>query len=263
MRPALLALACLTLVACEPSSGSSAPGPAAGADECRTHPEQVVVYLDTDAEMQATETALRSDQRVAATKTETKQQAYERFKVIFKGKPELASARQEALPASVWIGVTPGVERTEFAEELRAKFPKADEVKADPCAIELNRNSPAQTPINDCGSYPEQVVVYLDTDAEMQATETALRSDQRVAATKTETKQQAYERFKVIFKDQPDLVKLARPEALPASVWIDVAPGVKRTELAEELRTRFPKAQEVQADACRTESAVTSPTPTS
>jgi cell division protein FtsX len=107
------------------------------------------------------------------------------------------------------------------------------------------------------------VVVYLDTDAEMQATETALRSDQRVAATKTETKQQAYERFKVIFKDQPDLVKLARPEALPASVWIDVAPGVKRTELAEELRTRFPKAQEVQADACRTESAVTSPTPTS
>lgn len=100
-----------------------------------------------------------------------------------------------------------------------------------------------------CGAHPEQLVVRLDTDAEMEAVAARLRNDDRVDAVSTQTKMQAYERFKYVFANQPDLVKLARPEALPASVWAEVR-GPLRAELADQLRSEFPDAQEVKTDAC-------------
>ncbi|SDD88929.1 permease-like cell division protein FtsX [Actinokineospora iranica] len=45
----------------------------------------------------------------------------------------------------------------------------------------------------------------------------ALRADPAVEDVDFENREQAYERFKRIFEAQPELVKLARPEALPAS----------------------------------------------
>ncbi|CRK55544.1 hypothetical protein [Alloactinosynnema sp. L-07] len=107
------------------------------------------------------------------------------------------------------------------------------------------------------------MVIYLNTDAEMESVTTELRADKRVGAIKAETKAQGYERFKVIFKDQPELVKLARVEAIPASVIIGVAHGVDRARFAEELRTKFPTADEVRADACSQEPPDRSPAPTS
>lgn len=44
-----------------------------------------------------------------------------------------------------------------------------------------------------------------------------LEKDPAVEAVKYENRDQAYKRFKEIFASQPELVKLARPEALPAS----------------------------------------------
>jgi cell division transport system permease protein len=46
---------------------------------------------------------------------------------------------------------------------------------------------------------------------------TALKNDPAVEEVTYENRDQAYKRFKEIFASQPELVKLARPEALPAS----------------------------------------------
>src|SRR5256885_10107627 len=49
---------------------------------------------------------------------------------------------------------------------------------------------------------------------------TELESDPAVQTVKFENRDEAFERFKRIFEAQPELVKLARPEALPASFHV-------------------------------------------
>lgn len=98
-----------------------------------------------------------------------------------------------------------------------------------------------------------QVIAYFDgpnADAEMQAAADSLRGRDLVAAVGTETRQRAFERFKEIFKDQPELVKLTRPEALPASVWVLPSRRVQPGDLAASLRTDLPEADDIRSDAC-------------
>jgi cell division protein FtsX len=66
----------------------------------------------------------------------------------------------------------------------------------------------------------------------------------------TETRDQAYAEFLEIFKDQPELIDLARPAALPSSVQVKPADGVSTGQLAKHLRAEFPAA-EVQSIGCR------------
>jgi cell division transport system permease protein len=49
---------------------------------------------------------------------------------------------------------------------------------------------------------------------------TQLKADPAVESVSFENRDQAFERFKRIFEAQPELVKLARPEALPASLHV-------------------------------------------
>lgn len=88
----------------------------------------------------------------------------------------------------------------------------------------------------------QTVIAYFDgrdPDAAMNKAADALRDDERVASVKTETQQQAYVRFKEIFKEQPELVKLARPEALPASVTLLPADDVYVGDLADAVTAEF------------------------
>lgn len=99
-----------------------------------------------------------------------------------------------------------------------------------------------------------QVLAYFDgpdADANMEAAAGSLRADKQVAAVGTETRQRAFERFKEIFKDQPELLKLARPEALPASVYVLPIRGIRPEDLANRMRTQFPTAGKITPDACR------------
>ena len=49
---------------------------------------------------------------------------------------------------------------------------------------------------------------------------TQLKADPAIESVSFENREQAFERFKRIFEAQPELVKLARPEALPASFHV-------------------------------------------
>jgi hypothetical protein len=57
------------------------------------------------------------------------------------------------------------------------------------------------------------------------------------------TQQGAFEHFKEIYKDQPELVKLARPEALPASVQVMVHKGANAKDRRYEMESVYPDAK--------------------
>jgi hypothetical protein len=88
------------------------------------------------------------------------------------------------------------------------------------------------------GPGPDQLVLYFDdqsADEDMRAVEKELRGDDRVGGLEPESRHEAWERFKKLFADQPELVKLAREEALPAAVWLLPADGIRLADLKEKL----------------------------
>jgi hypothetical protein len=86
----------------------------------------------------------------------------------------------------------------------------------------------------------DTVIVYFtgdNPDDTMRRAADTLGSDSVVASVKTETQQEAYVRFKEIFAEHPDLVDVARPEALPASVIL-LPRGVSVDVLHTDLDAR-------------------------
>ena len=97
------------------------------------------------------------------------------------------------------------------------------------------------------------VIVYFDgsdPDPTMRAAATQLRDDKRFESVREETRQEAYDRFKEIFADQPDLVESASPESLPASVQLLVRKGSTGKQVEGALREEFPGSEVTVRDWC-------------
>ncbi|TVT60234.1 hypothetical protein FNH05_04840 [Amycolatopsis rhizosphaerae] len=73
-----------------------------------------------------------------------------------------------------------------------------------------------------------------------------LHDDHRVGRVYTETKDEAYQRFLKIFKDEPRLLAGARPEALPASATVVPFGQVDLRKWAVELWSTFPEASSIE-----------------
>lgn len=86
-----------------------------------------------------------------------------------------------------------------------------------------------------------------DPDPAMRQAADALGEDDRIAWVKTETQQEAYQRFKEIFAEQPELLELARPEVLPASVTLLPAEGVYPGDLADAITDEFSEIESLSA----------------
>ena len=96
----------------------------------------------------------------------------------------------------------------------------------------------------------QTVIVYFagpDPDSVMRQAAEELDGDERIASVETETQQEAYERFKQVFAEQPELVELARPEALPASVTLLPADGLYPGDLVDALTDELPEIDSVGA----------------
>lgn len=102
----------------------------------------------------------------------------------------------------------------------------------------------------DCDRGHSHVIVYFETDEEMTAADRTLRADQQIAATAPSTKAENFERFKELFADQPELVKIARVEAIPASVAVLPAQDVDLDGLADRLRAKYPGEDTVEPRSC-------------
>jgi hypothetical protein len=97
----------------------------------------------------------------------------------------------------------------------------------------------------------QTVVTYFDgpdPDAVMRQAAEELDGDERIAAVETQTQQQAYEHFKQIFARQPELVELARPEGMSASLTLLPADGLYPGDLADALTEELPEIDSFGAD---------------
>ncbi|MFE6617472.1 permease-like cell division protein FtsX [Amycolatopsis sp. NPDC057786] len=90
-----------------------------------------------------------------------------------------------------------------------------------------------------------RVLMAVGADADMTTAAQALRDDPKARRVFTETKAQAYQRFKKIFADRPELLELTTPDTLPAAVHVVPVAGTDVEGWANELRQRFPDAEKV------------------
>ncbi|WP_410649321.1 permease-like cell division protein FtsX [Amycolatopsis sp. cmx-4-54] len=91
-----------------------------------------------------------------------------------------------------------------------------------------------------------RLLMAVGPDADMAVAAQALQDDPKARRVLTETKAQAYERFKKLFADRPDMLELATPDLLPAAVHLVPVAGTDVEAWANELRQRFPKAEKVE-----------------
>jgi hypothetical protein len=108
--------------------------------------------------------------------------------------------------------------------------------------------------------------IYTNTDADMLRIAQTLGGDARAAGVFTRTKQEAYEEYQRVFADQPGLLTIARPEALPAEIDVLPAAQLNLARFADQLRVQFPAAQTVdwtpRAPTCPASGEWPTPTPT-
>jgi FtsX extracellular domain len=85
----------------------------------------------------------------------------------------------------------------------------------------------------------KRVAIYFEADEEMTEAADELQKDPQVRSVQRRTKAENYEHFKEIFAGQPELVELARLEAMPASAEVRPVRGVEAEDLADRLRQEF------------------------
>jgi hypothetical protein len=133
--------------------------------------------------------------------------------------------------------------------------PQDSTSRADPTPA-TSRPTGTSTGSTDCAL---QVSIEVAGDDQAAQIVSMLREDRQASSVMLQSQQQTYEIFESEFQDQPSLAEIARPQALPAVVWVHPAPGVDPVHLADVYRARFTTAQEVQARS-RCGPTVTSPT---
>jgi hypothetical protein len=140
--------------------------------------------------------------------------------------------------AGAGVGATLLLTGDDEDEQPAASQPRAPGAGSDPLAPGAGADELIAQACLDRGGRLTVQVAYSDPDpdATMQRAADALRDDDRIASITTETRQEAYVRFTEIFADQPELLEIARPEALSASVLLVPADGLSVEELTDDLR---------------------------
>jgi hypothetical protein len=107
---------------------------------------------------------------------------------------------------------------------------------------------------------PDTIIMSFPTDDAMNRAARRVEEDPRFTNVLPETKAENYARFQVTFADQPELVRLAKPESLPATVTFVVGYyHGGRADLLSELRASY-AADRVEAPCDEVTSSV-SPVP--
>jgi cell division transport system permease protein len=86
-----------------------------------------------------------------------------------------------------------------------------------------------------------EVAIFLDpkiTDAQRAELDSSLRADALVQSVDHETKEQAYEKFKTIFADAPDLVSAVKPDQLPESFRVKLKQPEQYQQIFDTYKDR-------------------------
>ncbi|RSM83582.1 hypothetical protein DMH04_23400 [Kibdelosporangium aridum] len=104
------------------------------------------------------------------------------------------------------------------------------------------------------------IEITFATDAEMNKAAPDLENDDRFYNQSFVTQAQNYERLKRAFANQPDVLKVLRPESVPAVVTLMMSYSGSKTTLLNDLRKSYGPANV--ADPCATPVTSTRPVPT-
>jgi hypothetical protein len=108
-------------------------------------------------------------------------------------------------------------------------------------------------------SCPSPVTMAFKTDEAMLQAAPRLEQDSRFYSMIRETKAQNYEQFKRTYAGQPELIALARPESLPATVSFSMDPSSSRRSMIADLKSSYASA-DVQDPCAVTATTTTRPT---
>jgi cell division protein FtsX len=228
-------------------------------------PVAIGIFFKTDDAMRQAATTIEGDAKIAKVTALTKQEGYEKAMRSFADRPEIRQhLKPEFTPATLEVMVRDTADKQPMIEDLRNRLP--GQLVQDLCEANTNPSAaalpPAPTGISAPGGGKDcaagRIVAYFKTDDQMREAGDKLQNDPRVTNLARETKAEAYARYKQIFADQPELVNLARPEALPASVQVTPATGVTKDQLMAELRKQFPAADQID-DLCKFSDRMTVP----
>jgi cell division protein FtsX len=98
----------------------------------------------------------------------------------------------------------------------------------------------------------DEITVFLRydiTDRQRADLDESLRSDPRVRQVRFETRDAAYEKFKEIYRDAPDLVAAVKPEQFPESFRLTLAQPEESLSMEEEFQRR-PGVEDVVGAGC-------------
>lgn len=104
----------------------------------------------------------------------------------------------------------------------------------------------------ECPLVDTTLVVFLEgdiTDEQRTALDTWLRHDPRVREVRYESKEVAYEKFRQLYRDAPDLVAAIKPGQLPESFRVDLAAGASWLTLQKDVQKR-PGVESIAGGGC-------------
>ncbi|GAB3461603.1 permease-like cell division protein FtsX [Actinophytocola sediminis] len=99
-----------------------------------------------------------------------------------------------------------------------------------------------------------RVRVFFDTDQadeNMRLAAEVLRADPRVQQIATETQAEAFERFKELYADDPELLEQVTPDVMSAAVEILPVDSLSTDELAKDLEGELTGAANIEKQACQ------------
>jgi Spy/CpxP family protein refolding chaperone len=105
-------------------------------------------------------------------------------------------------------------------------------------AAAMPRDPACTWPVRDDASDISIFLVHDITDAQRTALHDALRADPGVRDLRFESREEAYERFAVLWRDSPDFVAAVGPESLPESFRLVPAEPSDYRRIAETFRDR-------------------------
>jgi len=178
-------------------------------------PVKITVYLQddvTELQKQAIEAKLRALPGAAGVTFQTGEQVYQRLKEDFKDHPNLFELTgPEDLPASFEARLASRAAAEPGLAELR-RLPGVDQVDVPPPPPPPSPPTSKPAPASSRPDPMNIPVTVRDnaTGSQKRAIEARLRALPGAAGVTFQTREQAYQRFKEAFKDDPDLVAGAR-----------------------------------------------------